>query len=124
MKRDGNQKFDFNDFINPLVLSYKKIVNMKNRISILISFLLLFIQQGFTSPGLSDEPKTLSIGTAAPNFSLKGVDNKAYTLASFNKYNILVIIFSCNHCPTAQAYEDRLIQMTREYGPKGVAIVA
>ena len=97
---------------------------MKNRIFILISFLLLLIQQGFSSPGIKEEPTTLSIGAAAPSFSLKGVDSKTYTLASFNKYNILVIIFTCNHCPTAQAYEDRLIQMTKEYSSKNVAIVA
>src|SRR6266487_7196895 len=74
------------------------------------------------TPG--DEHKTLPIGAVAPNFSLKGVDGKTYTLASFNKYKILVIIFTCNHCPTAQAYEDRIIQLAKDYQPKNVAIVA
>ncbi|HEY2722357.1 MAG TPA: redoxin family protein [Chitinophagaceae bacterium] len=72
---------------------------------------------------LDDHP-TLPIGSKAPDFSLKGVDGKTYSLASFSKYKILVIIFTCNHCPTAQAYEDRIIQLTNDYRPKNVAIVA
>lgn len=71
-----------------------------------------------------EDPVTLAIGASAPAFSLKGVDGKTYTLASFSKKNILVIIFTCNHCPTAQAYEDRLIQLAKDYKDKSVAIVA
>ena len=76
----------------------------------------------FANPG-SDHP-TLPIGSKAPDFSLKGLDGKTYTLASFNKYKILVIIFTCNHCPTAQAYEDRIIQLVKDYQPRNVGIVA
>jgi peroxiredoxin len=72
----------------------------------------------------ADEHKTLAIGAAAPDFSLKGVDGNTYTLASFKKARILVIVFSCNHCPTAQAYEDRLIRLTKDYSTKGVSVVA
>ena len=66
----------------------------------------------------------LPIGAKAPAFSLKGIDGKTYSLASFSKYKILVIIFTCNHCPTAQAYEERIIQLTKDYSTKGVAVVA
>ena len=52
------------------------------------------------------------------------MDGKTYSLASFKNANILVIVFTCNHCPTAQAYEDRVIQLTNDYKNKGVAIVA
>src|SRR5215467_8876661 len=76
------------------------------------------------SARLFDDHPTLAIGSKAPDFSLKGVDGKMYSLASFSKYKILVIIFTCNHCPTAQAYEDRIIAMTTDYKPKNVAIVA
>jgi len=72
----------------------------------------------------SEDHPTLAINSKAPNFSLKGVDGKTYTLASFSKYRILVIIFTCNHCPTAQAYEDRIIQLTKDYTVKGVGVVA
>ena len=67
---------------------------------------------------------TLAIGAAAPAFSLKGTDGKMYTLASFKNSAVLVIVFTCNHCPTAQAYEDRLIQLKKDYGNRGVAVVA
>lgn len=69
------------------------------------------------------EPETIRPGTKAPDFNLPGVDGKMYTLKSFEKAPVLVIIFSCNHCPTAQAYEDRIIAIEKEYGSKGVALV-
>jgi peroxiredoxin len=73
---------------------------------------------------LAEEHPTLPIGAKAPAFSLKGTDGKTHSLASFSKYKILVIIFTCNHCPTAQAYEERIIQLAKDYNPKGVGIVA
>ncbi len=85
----------------------------------------LFLLFAFTNQYLlAEEHPTLPIGSKAPTFSLKGIDGKTYTLASFGKSKILVIIFTCNHCPTAQAYEDRIIQLTRDYAPRGVAVVA
>src|SRR5688500_6556100 len=77
-----------------------------------------------THANYKEDPKTLTIGAAAPNFSLPGIDGKTYSLSSFKNARVLVIIFTCNHCPTAQAYEDRMIQLTKEYTPKGVAVVA
>jgi peroxiredoxin len=70
-----------------------------------------------------DHP-TLAIGAAAPDFSLPGVDGKTYSLSSFKEARLLVVVFTCNHCPTAQAYEDRIIQLTNDYKSKGVAVVA
>ncbi|MRS61497.1 redoxin family protein [Larkinella terrae] len=67
--------------------------------------------------------KTLEIGAAAPDFSLPGVDGKQYSLKNFAGSPALVIVFSCNHCPTAQAYEDRLIQLVKDYKPKKVNFV-
>lgn len=72
----------------------------------------------------AEEPKTLEIGASAPHFSLPGVDGKTYTLSSFNKSKVLVIIFTCNHCPTAQAYEGRIKKLVEDYQSKGVSIVA
>jgi peroxiredoxin len=66
---------------------------------------------------------TLEIGAQAPDFKLKGIDGKMYNLQSFNKSDILVILFTCNHCPTAQAYEDRVINMVNEYKSKNVRFV-
>lgn len=70
------------------------------------------------------DPPTLEIGRAAPDFELPGVDGKTYTLASFAGARILVIIFTANHCPTAIAYEDRIIRLAADYKDKGVAVVA
>lgn len=78
----------------------------------------------FCNAHATDSHPTLPIGAAAPDFKLKGVDGKMYSLASFKNASVLVIIFTCNHCPTAQAYEDRIIQLKKDYGSKGVALVA
>jgi peroxiredoxin len=67
---------------------------------------------------------TLEIGSAAPDFNLPGVDGKQYCLDSFRSDDILVIVFTCNHCPTAQAYEDRIKQIVADYKDKKVAVVA
>ncbi|MEO5562957.1 MAG: redoxin domain-containing protein [Chitinophagaceae bacterium] len=75
------------------------------------------------SKPVAEDPVTLAIGAKAPDFKLAGVDGKTYSLASFSKAKILVVIFSCNHCPTAQAYEARMISLAKEYTPKGVAFV-
>jgi thiol-disulfide isomerase/thioredoxin len=90
----------------------------------LISMLLFLLMATTSTANTQEDHKTLAIGAKAPAFSLKSVDGKMYSLSSFAKYKILVIVFTCNHCPTAQAYEDRLIQLTKDYAPKGVGIVA
>lgn len=91
---------------------------------ILFSFILLFSVLLIGLPTRAEDFKTLEIGSKAPDFSLKGTDNKTYSLASFSKSDILVIIFTCNHCPTAQAYEDRIKDFTDQYKGKGVQLVA
>jgi peroxiredoxin len=94
--------------------------------------LLLAISPGLASglrfstgiyTAIAEEHPTLSIGSAAPDFALPGTDGKNYSLKSFANAKILVIVFICNHCPTSQAYEKRLIQLTKDYREKGVAVV-
>ena len=91
-----------------------------------LSFLLLIIS-GLTfvsaAQNIHPEPKTLEINQKAPDFNLKGTDGKMYSLNTFSKARVLVIIFSANHCPTAQAYEDRIISVTNDYKSKGVEMV-
>src|SRR5262249_42991073 len=70
------------------------------------------------------EVRTLSIGASAPDFKLPGVDGRAYSLHDFAPTRILAVVFTCNHCPTAQAYEDRIIQLYADYKDKGVALAA
>jgi peroxiredoxin len=83
---------------------------------------ILFSLISFCS--FSSDPVPLAIGAKAPDFSLPGVDDKTYSLQSFADAKILVMVFTCNHCPTAQAYEDRIKQLVTDYGQKGVAVVA
>jgi peroxiredoxin len=71
-------------------------------------------------PGLT----TLPIGATAPGFRLPGVDGKIYTLDNFAEAKVLVIIFTCNHCPTAQAYEQRVARLHADFKDKGVKVVA
>jgi len=68
--------------------------------------------------------KSLEIGEAAPDFDLPGVDGKQYKLGDFAKAKLLLVIFTCNHCPTAQAYESRIMQLHADYKDRGVALVA
>jgi peroxiredoxin len=66
----------------------------------------------------------LKIGSSAPDFNLTGVDGKNYSLKSFLDKQALIIIFSCNHCPYVQAYEERIKQIQRDYLAKGITVVA
>jgi peroxiredoxin len=80
----------------------------------------------WTGVASSDPPglATLPIGAEAPDFRLPGVDGKTYSLSDFAGAKILVVIFTCNHCPTAQAYEERIARLHAETKDKGVALVA
>lgn len=69
-------------------------------------------------------PETLPIGSPAPDFTLPATDGKTYSLSSFKDARLLVISFTCNHCPYAQGVEDRFIRLASRYQPKGVAFVA
>lgn len=66
----------------------------------------------------------LKIDSAIPGFSLTGADDKTYSLNDFSNKKILIVIFSCNHCPYVQAYEERIIALQNEFGKDGVQIIA
>jgi len=87
---------------------------------ILSIFVILF----FVGASSTTDPTPLEIGAKAPDFSLPGVDGKTYSLKDFSQYKWLTIVFTCNHCPTAQAYEDRIKQLVTDYRPKNVGFVA
>ncbi len=66
----------------------------------------------------------LPLGSIAVDFQLKGVDGKTHSLKSFADKKALAVVFSCNHCPYVQAYETRMVQLQRDYLPKGASLVA
>jgi peroxiredoxin len=85
-----------------------------------------FLLIAFLSFGVAhaEQVKTLELGASAPDFLLPGVDGKTYSLKDFSNAKILCVIFTCNHCPTAQAYEGRIIQLYKDFHDKGIAVVA
>ena len=93
---------------------------MPFRLLLLLCFLL------FKSPALGDEagPPPLSLGAFAPDFCLPGIDGQTHCLKDYNASKVLVIVFTCNHCPTAQLYESRIKQIVVDYRERGVAVVA
>ncbi|MGP8124926.1 MAG: thioredoxin family protein [Nitrososphaerales archaeon] len=66
----------------------------------------------------------LALGSDAPDFDLRGVDGKVHALASFSGKPVLVVIFSCNHCPYVKDYEDRMMAIQKDYASTGVQLVA
>lgn len=89
----------------------------------LLPVLALVVCSAFAA--VAAEPiSTLALGAAAPDFKLPGVDGREWTLGDFREAKALVVIFTCNHCPTAQAYEGRMKKLVEDYKPLGVSVVA
>jgi peroxiredoxin len=81
----------------------------------------------FATGPAAAEPKgfqALAIGNAAPDFSLPGVDGRTHALKDFADAKVLVVVFTCNHCPTANAYAGRVQKLYNDFKGKGVALVA
>jgi peroxiredoxin len=83
-------------------------------------FLLLL---SFSASAQNAHP-ILALGSPAPDFSLPGVDGKIHRLSDYAASPILVVVFTCNHCPIAQMYEQRIQQLETDYRDRGVAVVA
>lgn len=66
----------------------------------------------------------MPVGTPAPPFTLPGTDGRTHSLEDFAEATALVVVFTCNHCPVAKAYEDRLVALSSDYGDRGVRLVA
>ena len=93
------------------------------RKTIFAAILAIFLTVGANAIDDTDVP-TLKPGAKAPDFNLPGIDGKNWKLSDFNKSKILVVIFTCVHCPTAQYYEERIKQLVVDYKDKGVGFVA
>src|SRR5215475_12893408 len=66
----------------------------------------------------------LALGSRAPNFDLPGIDGKTHKLADYDASAVLVVVFTCNHWPIAQMYEQRIGKLADDYKDRGVALVA
>jgi len=94
----------------------------------LLPLLALVVAAGSFVTGVAaaapEAVKTLEIGAQAPDFSLPDVNGRVHKLAEYGQAKVLVVVFTCNHCPTAQAYEDRIARLAADYKDRGVILVA
>ena len=65
-----------------------------------------------------------SIGDYATDFKLKNIDGKMVSMADYKDAKGFLVIFTCNHCPYAVAYEDRIIALDAKYKSQGVPVIA
>jgi len=86
----------------------------------------LLLLSFFAAGAIAESRKieTLPLGSSAPDFTLPGVDDRDWSLKDFAAAKALVVVFTCPHCPTAQAYEERLKKITADYQEQGVSVVA
>jgi len=79
----------------------------------------------FTISSLSfAQAQGYQVGDIATDFTLKNIDGKMVSLADYPDAKGYVVIFTCNHCPFAKAYEDRIVALQNEFGPKGFQVIA
>src|SRR5216683_1694005 len=83
---------------------------------------VLFLSLGVASA--EEVHPILALGSPAPDFALPGVDGQVHKLSDYASSPVLVVVFTCNHCPIAQMYERRIQQLAADYKSKGVAVVA
>ena len=94
---------------------------------VILATLLTVSFPGLPTPARADDAPhypTLEIGSPAPDFCLPGIDDKTHCLKDYAASKILMIAFTCNHCPTAQLYEGRIKQLAADYRDRGVTLVA
>ncbi|MGH9470484.1 MAG: redoxin domain-containing protein, partial [Terriglobia bacterium] len=89
-----------------------------------ILFLILLASAICGSAFAQNAPPTLAIGAPAPDFCLPGVDGETHCLKDYASAKVLVVIFTCDHCPMAQLYETRIKQLVSDYKGRSVAFVA
>jgi peroxiredoxin len=80
--------------------------------------LLMGVLMSFTNP------TGYKVGDKATDFKLKSVDNKIYSMADYKDAKGFIVVFTCNHCPFAVKYEDRIIDLAKKYKSKGYVLLA
>jgi peroxiredoxin len=89
-----------------------------------IIFMIIIVQVNAKKMENTSEHKGYKIGDTATDFKLKNVDNKMVSLSDFKEAKGFIVIFTCNHCPYAKAYESRIIGLNHKYASKGYPVVA
>jgi len=96
----------------------------KIMVSIGILCMIILIQAGTTKMENTSEHKGYKIGDVATDFHLKNVDNKMVSLSDYKEAKGFIVVFTCNHCPYAKAYQDRIIALNNKYAAKGYPVIA
>ncbi|ASV77079.1 Alkyl hydroperoxide reductase and/or thiol-specific antioxidant family (AhpC/TSA) protein [Thermogutta terrifontis] len=97
---------------------------MKRVISGLLGLGCLMLALGLGSCAVAEQ-KGVKVGDPAPDWKgIIGVDDKQHSLSDYKDAKLIVLVFTCNHCPVAKAYEDRLIALQKDYKDKGVQVIA
>ena len=73
---------------------------------------------------LSFSPAGYKIGDEVKDFSLKNVDGKMVSMSSYKEAKGFIVVFTCNHCPYAKAYESRIMSLDKKYASKGFPVLA
>jgi glutathione peroxidase-family protein len=87
---------------------------------IILITVLAFALSAFQTPA----PMGYQPGDIAADFSLKNIDGKMVSLANYKSAKGFIIVFTCNHCPFAKAYENRMIDLHKKYAAKGFPVIA
>ncbi|MDA9125865.1 thioredoxin family protein [Flavobacteriaceae bacterium] len=87
----------------------------------IFSLFLLFSTVAF-SPIIDD--KGYDIGDVATDFKLENIDGNFVSLSDFKQVKGFILVFTCNTCPYAVAYEDRIEALNKEYASKGYPVIA
>jgi peroxiredoxin len=90
----------------------------------ILSGLLLFVSVFFVAGFTQDTPTPYKIGDRATDFKLKSVDGKMYSMSDFKGAKGFIVVFTCNHCPFAMKYEDRINALAKKYKPEGYILLA
>ncbi len=78
----------------------------------------------FRQKNAEASPAGYAIGAVVADFSLKNVDGNAVSLANYKDKKGVIVVFTCNHCPFAKAYEDRIMALDKKYSSLGMPVVA
>jgi peroxiredoxin len=90
----------------------------------ILSVLFLFVCSFSLTSYTSTSPVGYKVGDKVVDFKLKSVDGKLYSMSDYTTAKGFIIVFTCNHCPFAVKYEDRIIELAKKYNPKGYILLA
>ena len=95
---------------------------MKKSIKLMAAAIFVLLISAFTANGITGEG--YKIGDVAENFTLKNIDGNMVSLSDYKDAKGFIVTFTCNTCPYAVMYEDRIIELNNKYAAKGYPVIA